>query len=675
MMNKNPSNGKTFRLSTSRLSLLFQASQDRLQLNADQGTWLNVQTASSLFAVFINGRRYDAFNLAFQGFRIDTDTSDTTHAIASFSGGGFEIDHHVQIYEHTTLVEMWQVIRSTSSEVLKISRLDSVSINIPVAEYELLYFTSDWGQEFEPVKAALTENIILETRKGRSSKGQHPWFALFSGTNSVLSGSIAWSGNWIMRFEALQDGGFCFSSGIHDWEFAKDLLPGGWLESAHAVLVQGRDLNDTSQQFAQVGRQFWYPKNHLSETLPVEWNHWWSYEDVDINEVVFRENMAEAASLGVEICTLDAGWFGGLEWYQYRGDWDHITTERFPNGIRPLADDAHNKNMKFGLWCEVEGLGQKALLSSTHPDFSAQRDGVSLGYVCMGNPNVQEWAYQTLSRLIHEYDCNWIKLDFNLDPEAGCNRTEHGHGAGDGLYEHYQGYYRLLQRIRTNFPEVILENCSSGGLRIDLGILRQTHMTFLSDPDYPVHDLQIFWGATLMLAANACLHWSYSDWRGDNPNQNFNPHDPNLKLYQFDYYTRIAMLGAFGFSQKLPQFPEWITKRLIHHIDVYKHHVRKFVHESDLYRLTDQPRRNGQGDRWCGFQYANDSENLLFVFRLPGAEIERCFKLLNLEADRTYQIEGFDGEKFAPMLGRDLMQVGLAFTTLLEEESALLRVW
>ena len=251
-----------------------------------------------------------------------------------------------------------------------------------------------------------------------------------------------------------------------------------------------------------------------------------------------------------------------------------------------------------------------------------------------------------MSRLIRDYTCDWIKLDFNLDPGAGCNRTDHGHGAGDGLYAHYEGYYRLLDRIRSHFPEIVLENCASGGLRIDLGMLRHTHLTFLSDPDWPAHDLQIFWGATTTLAPDVCLHWSFSEWRVGNgpPQQNFNPRDPALQPHQLDYYTRISMLGVFGFSQKLPELPEWVALRLAQHIAIYRQHVRRFVREADLYRLTDQPRRSGEGDRWCAFQYSLPDEHLLFVFRLPGAEPARAIRLRNLQADRLYQIEGFEGE-------------------------------
>jgi alpha-galactosidase len=649
--------------------------------------WLNPDPASGLFAVYVEGKCWNANNLTFRDSTMKAE-SGFQHGVATFDGDGFTLEHHVCAYDNSNLVEQWQVIRAEKN--LAITRLDSYAFDIPAVDYELLYFDSDWGQEFESRRVPLTpplhamerglggEVFKLETRKGRSSKGQHPWFALFYGDNQVLSGSVAWSGNWVCRFETVA-GRYLFSGGLNDWEFSKTLNIGESLETAHVTLAFGADLNEISQQYARVGRKHWYPRNPLTDALPVEWNHWWSYEDVDINENVFLANVEAAAKLGVEICTLDAGWFGaGTEWHLERGDWHRVNRERFPSGIRALSDAVHAHGMKFGFWCEIEGLGAKAELAALHPDFPALRDENSLSYVCFGNPAVQEWAYQILSGLIRDYDCDWLKLDFNVDPEAGCNHTDHGHSAGDGLYAHYQGYYHVLERIRRDFPNVVLENCSSGGLRIDLGIMRQTHLTFLSDPDWPVHDLQVFWGASTMLAPNACLHWSFSEWRGEGrpPQQNFNPRDPYLQPHQFDYYTRMAMLGAFGLSQKLPELPAWVAERLAHHIAIYKTHVRRFVREADLYRLTDQPRRSGEGERWCAFQYSlpDQTEHLLFVFRLPGAELSRAIRLQGLEQDRLYHIETLDGDPFPAMTGRDLMQTGLVFTTLREEESALLRL-
>jgi alpha-galactosidase len=95
---------------------------------------------------------------------------------------------------------------------------------------------------------------------------------------------------------------------------------------------------------------------------------------------------------------------------------------------------------------------------------------------------------------------------------------------------------------------------------------------------------------------------------------------------------------------------------------------------ADLYHLTDQPRRDGSGERWCAFQYSLPSEHLVFVFRLPGAEAARAIRLANLQPDRTYCITDMDGAQVVEMTGRDLIERGIAFSDLQEEESRLLRL-
>lgn len=646
-------------------------------------SWLDAASQQGLFAVYVKGKRHDASTLHFVDAKVDYQTAGVQHIIGRFADETFEVQHHLKVYADTALTETWQTIKNTSANTLELNRVDSFVLDIPRASYNLLYYTGAWGREFEGVEVPLRESVIIDSKTGRSSKGHHPWFALTRENGTVLSGSVAWSGNWVVRFEPKADSGFSLSGGLHDWSFTKSLAPNASMESPPMVLVLGEDLNAVSQQYARVGRKYWYPRTSLSALPPVEWNHWWSYEDDHISEKVFRENVAIAAEMGMDVCVLDAGWFGpsdaGTFWNDYRGDWDLVNAARFPNGMRPIADDVHSKSMKFGMWCEIEAIGEKARLTTTHPELVARRDGESLGHVCLGNPKAQAWAFQTLSRLIGENNLDWIKLDFNLDPGAGCNRTDHGHGEGDGLYEHYMGYYRLLERVRKDYPEVTLESCSSGGLRIDLGLLRRTDMTFLSDPDWPVHDLQLFWGASTMLAPDSILHWSFGDWINKDPpqQQNFNPRDPKLKPHQLDYYTRISMLNVFGLSQKLPELPAWVRERLTFHTNVYKNHVRCFVREADVYRLTSQPKRDGSGERWCSFQYSlpDASEHLLFVFRLPGSEEEKTITLKNLSPKRIYNITGFEGETFAPQSGAELMSTGITFAGMPPESSWLLRVF
>ena len=118
------------------------------------------------------------------------------------------MDCYINGYEDTAVLEIWQTVRNVGRDLLHISRIDTISWAVPEDQYDLFYYTSDWGQEFKSVQTPLTHEITLETRYGRSSKGQHPWFALFSPTAGVLSGSIAWSGNWVFRFEPLASGGY-----------------------------------------------------------------------------------------------------------------------------------------------------------------------------------------------------------------------------------------------------------------------------------------------------------------------------------------------------------------------------------------------------------------------------------------------------------------------------------
>lgn len=649
--------------------------------------WIDPASPSGLFAIDYDGKRLDGQTPGVVVRAAETtelaDGSRHVTVHLDYPPDGLEIDVHAIAYAGSPLVEQWIVARNVGQQTQRIERLDTIDLAIPAAQYELVSYTSAWGLEFEEVREPLSDDVVLETRKGRSSNERHPWFALLRGDGQTLSASVIWSGNWVFRFDSKENGGYQISGGLHDWEFSKELAPGVEVEGAHVALVLGQrhDLNDISAAYANVGRRHWYPRNALSDTLPVEWNHWWPYFDHSIDEEVFKRNVDEAARIGCDVCTLDAGWFGptdaGTHWYDYRGDWDLVNTVRFPSGIRALADYTHQRGMAFGIWCEIEGLGQHARLAETHPELVARRDGERLGYVCFGSPAAQEWAYATLDCLITDYACDWVKLDFNLDPGAGCNRTDHGHGAGDGLYEHYRGYYRTLERIRQRHPDVILENCSSGGLRIDLGIARQTHATFLSDPDWPEHDLQIFWGASTMLAPERCLHWGWCEWADHpHPHQTFNPRDPNLQLHQLDYSVRNAMLGAFGYSQKLPDLPAWVAERLTFHTRIYKDLVRRFVRDGNLHRLTAQPKREGLGDRWAGFQYAlpAGAEHLLFVFRLHGGEPERVLHLQALNPQRVYTLSWLDSGLEEERSGEALMEEGIRFDRLPEEGSEIIHI-
>lgn len=633
----------------------------------------------------------DGFELAGNTEQAEPDGSMVHTVIYKSVHGDFEVASVTVTYPGSSVVQRRVILTNREERNIRITRLDPFHGVLRKKNYTLNYFTSTNGLEFTPKAEPLTGTKVLQSTAGRSSKGMHPWFTLSGEDGGILAAAVAWSGNWIFRFEPLEGSEYRVSGGMNNWEFTKTLRPGESLESVpvlYAALPKGGP-NEVSIEFGRWGKRFWYPENAISRSVPIAWNHWWPYEDSAINEDVFKTNVDEAAELGFEICVLDAGWFGEpdpscndhlgwsetVDWVLKRGDWHKINTLRFPSGIRALSDYVHAKGLKFGIWCEIEALGVKADVNVDRPELPAYRDGSPLGYICLANPQAREWAFQVLERLIVEYKADWLKLDFNLDPQAGCNRTDHGHEAGDGLYEHYRGYYQLLQRIRDKYPEVYLENCSSGGLRIDLGLAQHTHGAFLSDPDFTRHHLQLFWGASLMLHPSTCFHFTWSqNIVHYESNVDKDPIKPDMPRYKFDYMIRANMLNGFGVSYRLPELPEWTKIRLGEMIDFYTRIGRRFIGGADMHRLTGQTERNGKGETWNAYLYLKEEaeEAMLCVFRLAGSEPSRVFHLEGLKPAGIYEIRSQDHGLIGEMSGDELARAGLQFSDLEEEASDVL---
>ena len=144
----------TFSLSTSRLNLEFRPTDTHMRVsNYALADSLWFVGTSPLFSLHVNGKRYDATRLTFLDFTLDAQIEGVQHGIAHFAGEGFRVDHHVKVYADTALLESWQIVTAMGETPIRITRMDSFSLDILPADYELLHFSSDWGQEFEPVRA------------------------------------------------------------------------------------------------------------------------------------------------------------------------------------------------------------------------------------------------------------------------------------------------------------------------------------------------------------------------------------------------------------------------------------------------------------------------------------------------------------------------------------------
>lgn len=555
-----------------------------------------------------------------------------------------------------------------------------VGISIESEELKLSYFTSDWGSEFFPYEKQIKNTFSFGSVSGRACKGFIPWTGLITPIY-CYSAALAWSGSWLCNIEP-QANKYYFSMGHSYPEFYIDIQPGGQFTSAAIYIAKGKDFEETCLEMRRFFRNRLSLLNDISEISlpPIEYNGWWPYEDKFISESVFLENARIANIIGCRYAVMDAGWFGENSdksgWYEKRGDWELVNKTLFPSGLKDMFDNAKKMEILPGLWCEIEAVGKDAKLNQTHSHIIAKRDGKSLGYVCFGSKKAREWALSVIDKIISEYGAKWIKLDFNLDPAPGCNEKGHGHGEGDGLYAHYIGYYQFLKEIHKKYPDVIIENCSSGGLRMDIEMLSHTHWTHLSDPDYTEFHLQCFWGALSYLHQSACLHFSWSEVLGDHNLGVRNPITEDIEKHKFDFIIRAVMMGVPGFSYKLVDMPKKWLERLKELCSFYEDIYYDFILNGDAYRLTPQPLMGSKGERFPVFQFnSQKGEAIIFAFRLKNAKSEKVVYPKGLDKNIKYDVINIDTNHTYQAYGKELETKGIVFSNIPEESSNVIRIF
>jgi len=489
------------------------------------------------------------------------------------------------------------------------------------------YWSSDWGTEWTPHQISAQLPLDIAVTAGRSSKGHHPFIIIENGIAAHFL-AVAWSGNWqITCSPSLNILSIDVATDAEETRIVTKTVSTGGIDAAMREFISDFRTTDT----------------HTVPKLLTEWNSWWPYEDVDINEATLLANAACAKKVGIEVAVLDAGWFGPAtkdsHWHNLRGDWDQRNVERFPSGLKAIADEVRKLGIDFGIWLEIEALGEKAELAATHPQFIAEKDGKNLQYVCLGNPDAFTWALNISKSLIQECGASWIKMDFNVDPGLGCNRTDHGHASALGLNDHLKNLYSLLDTLKTDYPDLTIENCSSGGLRWDLAMASHVDMGFASDPDWPEHSLACFWASSLFFPVEKLLGWCDSQWHGEHPQQDFRAVESTVA--ELEFALAITLLGGFGISAKLPEFSDSKIHLVDQFVAIYKEYFRpRFQDAAFIRHLTAQPQRDLKGSRTVAFAIESQSyPPLLTIYQLDGTTERPAITYTPSNLDADYQIK------------------------------------
>lgn len=318
----------------------------------------------------------------------------------------------------------------------------------------------------------------------------------------------------------------------------------------------------------------------------------------------------------------------------------------------------------FGLWMEPERIGPQAPILKQHPEWFRPAGNGSY-YANLRQADAFKYIKSEISRLIDTYQLAWLKLDFNfdlgIDPE------------GSEFSWYYDAWYRLLDELKQHHTNVFIEGCASGGMRLELSMVAHCHAHFLSDTVDPLAVLNIFQGAILRLPPGRLGKWAVLRSIGNNiPKYGALPQQSpdtlvapggatweTAKTVNIDFAVLTAMSGALGFSGDIGGLPKSVQDRLRLHIEFYKKY-RCLIGKSIGYLLTPLQR---DPHHWLAVQLQScqNTVSILFVYRLDDSISTNQFRLRDLDAEKQYWVEYWDGrEKVQKLSGSKLMKDGIA---------------
>ncbi|MCH5270809.1 MAG: alpha-galactosidase [Lachnospiraceae bacterium] len=292
----------------------------------------------------------------------------------------------------------------------------------------------------------------------------------------------------------------------------KELAPGESFTSVPVAVGVCKDsFEEAICELTKYRRKIRRP-NADNENLPVIFNDYMNCLFGDPTTEKELPLIDAAAESGCEYYVIDAGWYAPGEWWDSVGEWQECR-QRFPGGIKEVTDYIRSKGMIPGVWLELEVMGIHCEKAKRVPDdWFFVRHGKrvydrSRYQLDFRNPAVIDHVNEVIDRVVQEYGVGYIKMDYNIEPGIG---TELGaESVGQGMLEHEKAYLNWLDDVFARYPDLVIENCSSGGLRIDYALLSRYSIQSTSDQEDYRNYATIAANAAAGVTPEQAAVWSY----------------------------------------------------------------------------------------------------------------------------------------------------------------------
>ena len=499
----------------------------------------------------------------------------------------------------------------------------------PLTGLDLYWADNEWLAEnrwqSRPVRELLVDidqfrhhqdsrGSLARTSRGTWSTGRHlPMGALVDrGSGRALTWQVESSAGW--RWEVGEHCGAGYlallgpTDSDHHWR--QPLEPGEDFTTVPAAIALGEGTapgTDDGGFPAAIGELTAYRRalrrshpDHVA--LPVIFNDYMNTLMGDPTAEKLAPLIDAAATVGAEVFVIDAGWYDddAAGWWDSVGEWQE-SKSRFPDGLAKTTDRIHAAGMVPGLWLEPEVVGLRSPVAALLPDEAFfQRDGIRVAessryQLDLRHPAAVAHLDQVVDRLVADYGVGYFKLDYNINPGPG---TDLGGSAGSGLLGHQRAYLAWLDRVLDRHPGLILENCSSGGMRTDYALLARFQLQSTSDQQDPLRYPPIAAAAPAAMTPEQAATWAY-------PQPDF---DDNLNAFTL----AGALLGRIHLSGYLNRMSAEQRALVAEAVEVYKR-IRADIPRSDPFWPLGLP---GWTDEWVALgQRASHATYLTVWYR------------------------------------------------------------
>lgn len=582
---------------------------------------------------------------------------------------------YYKAYKNVDVIETWTEIVHQEKKAITLKRFDSGHLTLRQGDVWITHLHGNWAAEAEPTMEPLTLGMktIRNSDGARNSHLDAPEIMLSldgkpqEQTGRTIGLALCWSGNFELRVNTLSHKEHHVYAGIDPLSSEYVLEPKEVFETPHLALAYSHDgMGGVSRIFHNWARKEGMLHRGM-KTGDILLNSWEGIY-LDITEEKIIKMMDDIAAFGGELFVMDDGWFGDK--YPRKkddsslGDWV-VDKNKLPNGIKALTDAARQRKIKFGIWIEPEMTNTTSELYEKHPDWVLQTKGrqLKLGrggtqiVLDMANPKVQDFVFKVVDDLMTQYpEISYIKWDANASIQNYGSLYLPKSKQNNLSIEYHRGLIKTLKRIREKYPDLVIQDCASGGGRANYGLLPYFDEFWVSDNTDALQRVYIQYGTSLFFPANAMAqhinHVPYWNTGG--------------RVIPVKFRCDVAMSGRLGIELQPKDMTDEERQQCTTCFADYKR-LRPIVQTGNLYRLISPYENKGVSS----LMYVDDPKDqaVLFVYKI----VNYCdqplprLRLAGLNPEKTYTLHernirvnqktcSLDGKQFT---GRFLMDVGI----------------